>query len=192
MDMQMPEMDGLEATRVILLRAAPEARPRIVAMTANVSDEDRREADAAGMDGYITKPIRVPDLVGALLDAGDAVSGHVGRVRLYLIFCPRLEIWKRARLRRRSRSENVERETPKGAIRLQRSDGRWSSRRTPPGCSRTTDRMHPTGWRGTDPLRRTLASGSPAAIAFAPTATPQRNPSSVPLATAARPLLSTS
>jgi signal transduction histidine kinase/HAMP domain-containing protein/ActR/RegA family two-component response regulator len=68
MDMQMPEMDGLEATRVILLRVAPEGRPRIVAMTANVSDEDRREADAAGMDGYITKPIRIPDLVGALLD----------------------------------------------------------------------------------------------------------------------------
>ena len=68
MDMQMPEMDGLEATRVILLRVAPEARPRIVAMTANVSDEDRREAAEAGMDGYVTKPIRIPDLVGALLD----------------------------------------------------------------------------------------------------------------------------
>jgi signal transduction histidine kinase/HAMP domain-containing protein/ActR/RegA family two-component response regulator len=68
MDMQMPEMDGLEATRVIHQRVAPEARPRIVAMTANVSDEDRREATEAGMNGYITKPIRVPDLVGALLD----------------------------------------------------------------------------------------------------------------------------
>ena len=68
MDMQMPEMDGLEATRVIHERVGQEARPRIVAMTANVSDEDRREASDAGMDGYITKPIRVPDLVGALLD----------------------------------------------------------------------------------------------------------------------------
>ncbi len=47
---------------------AREVRPRIVAMTANVSDDDRREAADAGMDGYITKPIRVPDLVGALLD----------------------------------------------------------------------------------------------------------------------------
>ena len=45
MDMQMPEMDGLEATRVIHERLAPEQRPRIVAMTANVTDEDRREAD---------------------------------------------------------------------------------------------------------------------------------------------------
>ena len=68
MDMQMPEMDGLEATRVIHERLAPEQRPRIVAMTANVTDEDRREADEAGMDGYVTKPIRIPDLVGALLE----------------------------------------------------------------------------------------------------------------------------
>ena len=68
MDMQMPEMDGLEATSVIHERLAPEQRPRIVAMTANVTDEDRREADEAGMDGYVTKPIRIPDLVGALLD----------------------------------------------------------------------------------------------------------------------------
>jgi len=68
MDMQMPEMDGLEAARVIRERLPPEERPRIVAMTANVTDEDRREADEAGMDGYVTKPIRIPDLVGALLD----------------------------------------------------------------------------------------------------------------------------
>ena len=68
MDMRMPEMDGIEATRVIHARIAPEARPRIVAMTANATDEDRREAVDAGMDGYVTKPIRVPDLVRALLD----------------------------------------------------------------------------------------------------------------------------
>ena len=72
MDMQMPEMDGLEATRIILRDSRPETRPRIVAMTANVSEEDRREADEAGMDGYITKPIRVPALVGALLDTPPA------------------------------------------------------------------------------------------------------------------------
>jgi signal transduction histidine kinase/CheY-like chemotaxis protein len=68
MDVQMPEMDGLEATRVIHTRIGPEARPRIVAMTANATDEDRRQAADSGMDGYVTKPIRVPDLVGALLD----------------------------------------------------------------------------------------------------------------------------
>ncbi len=72
MDMQMPEMDGLEATRIILHDSLPETRPRIVAMTANVSEEDRREADEAGMNGYITKPIRVPALVSALLDTPPA------------------------------------------------------------------------------------------------------------------------
>jgi CheY-like chemotaxis protein len=64
----MPEMDGLEATSVINARIAPETRPRIVAMTANATDEDRRQAADAGVDGSVTKPIRVPDLVGALLD----------------------------------------------------------------------------------------------------------------------------
>jgi signal transduction histidine kinase/CheY-like chemotaxis protein/HAMP domain-containing protein len=77
MDMQMPEMDGLEATSVIRTRIAPEARPRIVAMTANATDEDRREAVAAGMDGYVTKPIRVPDLVGALLDTPTQTVGGI-------------------------------------------------------------------------------------------------------------------
>jgi CheY-like chemotaxis protein len=75
MDMQMPEMDGLEATRVIHMRVASEERPRIVAMTANATDEDRREAEDAGMDGYVTKPIRVPDLVGALLDTPPGPDG---------------------------------------------------------------------------------------------------------------------
>ena len=41
-------------------------------MTANATDDDRREAVDAGMDGYVTKPIRVPDLVGALLDTPPA------------------------------------------------------------------------------------------------------------------------
>ena len=68
----MPEMDGLEATRAIRERSVPETRPRIVAMTANAMRRDRRDADAAGMDGYITKPIRVPDLVAALLDTPSA------------------------------------------------------------------------------------------------------------------------
>ena len=75
-------MDGLEATSVIRTRIVPAARPRIVAMTANATDGDRREAAEAGMDGYVTKPIRVPDLVGALLGAPptpEARSGLVGR-----------------------------------------------------------------------------------------------------------------
>jgi GAF domain-containing protein/CheY-like chemotaxis protein len=67
MDVQMPEMDGLEASRRITAKYAPGARPRIVAMTANAMQGDREECLAAGMDDYVTKPIRVDDLVQALL-----------------------------------------------------------------------------------------------------------------------------
>ena len=65
MDVQMPEMDGLEATRRIVERWTE--RPRIVAMTANAMQGDRETCLAAGMDDYVTKPIRVDALVDALL-----------------------------------------------------------------------------------------------------------------------------
>jgi len=66
MDVQMPEMDGLEATRRITAKWSAEARPRIVAMTANAMQGDREMCLAAGMDDYVTKPIRVDQLVAAL------------------------------------------------------------------------------------------------------------------------------
>ena len=69
MDVQMPEMDGLEASRQITSRWTAQERPRIVAMTANAMQGDREECLAAGMDDYVTKPIRVDQLVGALLQA---------------------------------------------------------------------------------------------------------------------------
>jgi CheY-like chemotaxis protein len=67
MDVQMPEMDGLEASRRIVARW-PDAgkRPQIVAMTANAMQGDREACLAAGMDDYVTKPIRVDALVEAL------------------------------------------------------------------------------------------------------------------------------
>ena len=65
MDVQMPEMDGLEATRAIVARW-PNDRPRIVAMTANAMQGDREACIAAGMDDYLSKPIRVDALVDAL------------------------------------------------------------------------------------------------------------------------------
>jgi signal transduction histidine kinase/DNA-binding response OmpR family regulator/HPt (histidine-containing phosphotransfer) domain-containing protein len=66
MDVQMPEMDGLEATRT-LRRDLPEARqPRVIAMTANAMQGDREMCLAAGMDDYVSKPIRVEELVQAL------------------------------------------------------------------------------------------------------------------------------
>jgi GAF domain-containing protein/CheY-like chemotaxis protein len=67
MDVQMPEMDGLEASRRINAQWPTAKRPRIVAMTANAMQGDRDMCLAAGMDDYITKPIRVDQLVEALM-----------------------------------------------------------------------------------------------------------------------------
>jgi CheY-like chemotaxis protein len=69
MDVQMPEMDGLEASRRITVKWQTHERPRIVAMTANAMQGDREECLAAGMDDYVTKPIRVEALVEALMAA---------------------------------------------------------------------------------------------------------------------------
>ncbi|HEY5872935.1 MAG TPA: response regulator, partial [Gaiellaceae bacterium] len=66
MDVQMPELDGLDASRRICERWAAEIRPRIVAMTANAMPEDREACFAAGMDEYIAKPIRPNELAEAL------------------------------------------------------------------------------------------------------------------------------
>ena len=65
MDVQMPEMDGLDATRRIVA-SWPNDRPHIIAMTANAMQGDREMCLAAGMDDYITKPIRVESLIEAL------------------------------------------------------------------------------------------------------------------------------
>jgi signal transduction histidine kinase/DNA-binding response OmpR family regulator len=66
MDIQMPELDGLEATRRIRAgRPGPEG-PHIVAMTANALEGDRETCIAAGMDDYVSKPIR-PDVLAAAL-----------------------------------------------------------------------------------------------------------------------------
>ncbi len=69
MDMQMPEMDGIEATRRIRQGNPPGGQPAIVAMTANALDSDRQACLDAGMDDHVSKPIRVEELVGALVRA---------------------------------------------------------------------------------------------------------------------------
>jgi CheY-like chemotaxis protein len=70
MDVQMPDMDGLEASRAIHEAWPTRQRPRIVAMTANVMQGDREECLAAGMDDYLTKPIQITALQKALERAG--------------------------------------------------------------------------------------------------------------------------
>lgn len=67
MDMQMPEMDGLEATRIIVERWG-ETRPRIVALTANVMPEDRERCMEAGMDGFLFKPIKQDQIEAVLTE----------------------------------------------------------------------------------------------------------------------------
>jgi PAS domain S-box-containing protein len=66
MDVQMPELDGLEASRQICERWPADDRPRIIAMTANAMPEDRAACFAAGMDDYLAKPIRSNELAKAL------------------------------------------------------------------------------------------------------------------------------
>ncbi len=65
MDVQMPEMDGLDATRAIRTLKL-RRQPRIVAMTANAMQGDREMCLQAGMDDYLSKPIRVQELAASL------------------------------------------------------------------------------------------------------------------------------
>jgi CheY-like chemotaxis protein len=65
MDLRMPEMDGLEATRIIRQRWADNG-PKIIAITAYALEGDREKCLEAGMDGYIAKPMQKEDLAKAL------------------------------------------------------------------------------------------------------------------------------
>ncbi|NEO85689.1 MAG: response regulator, partial [Spirulina sp. SIO3F2] len=66
MDVQMPEMDGLEAARTIRREYPPHEQPYIIALTASDEASDRVACQAAGMDAFLTKPLRLEQLTDAL------------------------------------------------------------------------------------------------------------------------------
>ncbi len=66
MDVQMPEMDGLEATRIVRQQWPFDRQPQIVAMTANAMASDREQCLEAGMNDYVSKPVRLEELQRAL------------------------------------------------------------------------------------------------------------------------------
>lgn len=68
MDVQMPRMDGLEATGRIRDGLAEDEQPRIVALTAHAAESDRKRCLEAGMDGYLAKPIEIGELVAVLTE----------------------------------------------------------------------------------------------------------------------------
>lgn len=73
MDVQMPEMDGFEATEII--KNKPGKQPLIIAMTANAMSEDKELCMQKGMDGYICKPMKMEDLLSILIKVA---TGHDG------------------------------------------------------------------------------------------------------------------
>jgi signal transduction histidine kinase/CheY-like chemotaxis protein len=74
MDVQMPEMDGLETTRYLIENISNDIRPVIIAMTANATLEDKRVCFDAGMDDYLSKPVNAKDIETMLLKWGKPVG----------------------------------------------------------------------------------------------------------------------
>jgi PAS domain S-box-containing protein len=74
MDVQMPDMDGLEATRQIRVKYTGAKRPWIIAMTANAMDSDRKNCFDSGMDGYLSKPVRIEALEAELVRSSENIG----------------------------------------------------------------------------------------------------------------------
>ncbi len=83
MDVQMPRMDGLEATRRIVRQRSSNGRPIIVAMTASALEQDRQQCLEAGMDDYLSKPIQIDKIVAILekVRKGTARTSGLGSPR---------------------------------------------------------------------------------------------------------------
>lgn len=76
MDLAMPEMDGIEATRTIRLQGSLNEFTPVIALTANVSPEVREKSAKAGIDGYLTKPFKESDLLEVLEEALEEMATH--------------------------------------------------------------------------------------------------------------------
>ncbi len=79
MDVQMPEMDGVEATRHVRTFYPPERQPCVVAMTAHALQGDREWLLQAGMDDYVKKPVQLEELVAALSRASQSIPPQSAR-----------------------------------------------------------------------------------------------------------------
>jgi PAS domain S-box-containing protein len=79
MDIQMPEMDGLEASRQIVRQLGSARRPRLIALTANVFKTDQDACMDAGMDGFLGKPLDLDQLREALLQCTPIELNHLAR-----------------------------------------------------------------------------------------------------------------
>ena len=171
MDVQMPELDGLDASRRICERWPPESRPHIIAMTANALPEDREACFAAGMNDYVAKPIRGDELAAALKRARplrnrDAGSGESRRRRCE---SPRgCRAPEPARPRRRRVPHRGSRRLPRGCAgadheppQLARAPGHRGA--PPSGAHAEVERLDAgrNGVRGALPHRRAARQGRP-------------------------------
>jgi len=77
MDVQMPELDGLEATRII--RRSLKTQPVIIAMTANAMKEDKDECMKAGMDDFLGKPVKLEEVVNMLAKWSAISKGNMAK-----------------------------------------------------------------------------------------------------------------
>lgn len=84
MDIQMPEMDGLQATSIIMQKYSQPELPVIVAMTANAFQTDKDLCIEAGMTGYISKPFKIEDIVDAIKSAGSIKIPQKGKSKAYI------------------------------------------------------------------------------------------------------------